>query len=102
MAVYHVVWECVVEQWLGVHCVWECVAEQWLGVHCVWECVVEQWLGVCCVWECVVEQWLGVRRMLSNKRLLFICSCMYSCLSLLSVRRMMESMFVSCVCCVFV
>ena len=20
--------------------------EQWLGVHCVWECVVEQWLGV--------------------------------------------------------
>jgi len=28
----------------------------------VWECVVEQWLGVRCVWECVVEQWLGVRR----------------------------------------
>jgi len=63
------VWECVVEQWLGVHCVWECVVEQWLGVHCVWECVVEQWLGVHCVWECVVEQWLGVRRVLSNERL---------------------------------
>jgi len=31
-------------------------------VRCVWECVVEQWLGVRCVWECVVEQWLGVRR----------------------------------------
>jgi len=45
-----------------VHCVWECVVEQWLGVHCVWECVVEQWLVVHCVWECVVEQWLGVRR----------------------------------------
>jgi len=43
--------------------VWECVVEQWLGVHCVWECVVEQWLGVHCVWECVVEQWLVVRRM---------------------------------------
>jgi len=48
--------------------VWECVVEQWLGVHCVWECGVEQWLGVHCVWECVVEQWLGVRRMLSDKR----------------------------------
>ena len=46
VAAYHVVWECVVDQWLGVHCVWECVVEQWLGVHCVWECVVEQWLGV--------------------------------------------------------
>ena len=23
-------------------------------------------------WECVVEQWLGVRRMLSNKRLVFL------------------------------
>ena len=56
VAAYHVVWECVVEQWLGVHCVWECVVEQRLGVHCVW--------------ERVVEQWLGVRRMLSNKRLL--------------------------------
>ena len=59
MAAYLVVWECVVEQWLGVHCVWECVVEQWLGVHCVW--------------ECVVEQWLGVRRVLSNKRV-----CYYS------------------------
>ena len=66
------VWECVVEQWLGVRCVWECVVEQWLGVHCVWECVVEQWLGVRCVWECVVEQWLGVRRMLRNKRLFYV------------------------------
>ena len=37
--------------------------------HVVWACVVEQWLGVHCVGECVVEQWLGVRRMLSNKRL---------------------------------
>ena len=46
MAAYHVVWECDVEQWLGVHCVGECVVEQWLGVHCVGECVVEQWLGV--------------------------------------------------------
>jgi len=53
--------------------VWECVVEQWLGVCCVWECVVVQWLGVCCVWECVVEQWLGVRRMLSNKRLVMGC-----------------------------
>ena len=35
VASYHVVWECVVEQWLSVHCVWECVVEQWLGVHCV-------------------------------------------------------------------
>ena len=42
-------------------CVWECVVEQWLGVRCVWECVVEQWLDVRHVWECVVEQWLGVR-----------------------------------------
>ena len=32
VAAYHVVWECVVEQWLGVRCVWECVVEQWLGV----------------------------------------------------------------------
>ena len=46
VAEYHVVWGCVVEQWLGVRCVWECVVEQWLGVRCVWECVVEQWLGV--------------------------------------------------------
>jgi len=35
-AAYHVVWECVVEQWLGVrrtthkYC---CVVEQWLGVR---------------------------------------------------------------------
>jgi len=34
------VWECVVEQWLGVRRVWECVVEQWLGVRRVWECVV--------------------------------------------------------------
>jgi len=33
VAAYNVVWECVVEQWLGVHCVWECVVEQWLGVR---------------------------------------------------------------------
>jgi len=33
VAAYHVVWECVVEQWLGVHCMWECVVEQWLGVR---------------------------------------------------------------------
>ena len=33
VAAYNVVWECVVEQWLGVHCVGECVVEQWLGVR---------------------------------------------------------------------
>ena len=33
VAAYHVVWACVVEQWLGVHCVWECVVEQWLRVR---------------------------------------------------------------------
>jgi len=27
VAAYHVVWECVMEQWLGVHCVGECVVE---------------------------------------------------------------------------
>ena len=45
------------------------------GYHVVWECVVEQWLSVLSVWECVVEQWLGVRtaecylRFLSGKAL---------------------------------
>jgi len=29
MAAYHVVWECVVEQWLGVRR----TVEQWLGVR---------------------------------------------------------------------
>ena len=43
MAAYRVVWECVVEQWLGVRRVWECVVAAY---HVVWECVVEQWLGV--------------------------------------------------------
>ena len=52
------------------HVVWECVVKQWLGVRRVWDCVVEQWLGMRCVWECVVQQWLGMRHMLSNKRLL--------------------------------
>ena len=48
------VWECVVEQWLGVHCVWECVVKQWLGVRRMWECAVEQLarcalcVGMCC------------------------------------------------------